>query len=280
MSPFSAQTIAALTEVITGGSANTGTPVIGLYRTGTDLVNFFRHLGHTISIGSRVPSVRLLLDELHARTDGETVLTRIIEQVADPRDFLDDPDRHATVLEYLNRRLALDGFEVRTAGGRAKLVRVNADAAAVCDLRARIEAHDLDSVRLDFERALAEGDPEDAITAACSMVESVCKCLLDLMEKPYPTDKSISPLAKEVSRHLNLSPDREVPNDIKQILGGLANVAGGIGALRTHAGDAHGRGRGTPRVDARVARLAVHSASTLALFLIETWQMRTERSGE
>lgn len=73
-----------------------------------------------------------------------------------------------------------------------------------------------------------------------------------------------------------MSLDREVPHYIKQILGGLANVAGGIGALRTHAGDAHGRGRGTPRVDARVSRLAVHSASTLALFLIETWQKRTE----
>jgi hypothetical protein len=279
LSPFSTQTIAALAEVITGGSANTNTPVVGIYRTGTDLIDFFRHLGHTINIGSRVPSVRLYLDELHARPDGEAALARVIEQAADPRDFLDHPDRHTAVVEYLNRRLALDGFELRTVGVRVKLVRVNADAAAVCDLRARIEAHDLDSVRLDFERALTGGDPEDAITAACSMVESVCKCLLDLMGKPYPADKSIAPLAKEVSRHLNLSPDREVPNDIKQILGGLASVVGGIGALRTHAGDAHGRGQGTPRVDARVARLAVHSASTLALFLIETWQKRREGGG-
>lgn len=274
MSPFSNQTISALTEVVTG-SANSATPAVGLYRTGSDLVTFFRHLGHPISIGSRVPSVRQLLDELHARPDGEAALARVIEQAADPRDFLDAPDRHAAVVEYLNRRLALDGFELRTAGGRAKLVRVNADAAAVRDLRARIEAHDLDSVRLDFERALAEGDPEDAITAACSMVEGVCKCLLDLLGKPYPADKSILPLAREVSRHLSLSPERDVPADIKQILGGLASVAGGIGSLRTHAGDAHGRGRGAPRVDARVARLAVHAASTLALFLIETWQARS-----
>ena len=75
---------------------------------------------------------------------------------------------------------------------------------------------------------------------------------------------------------MNLSPEREATADIKQILGGLGNVAGGIGALRTHAGDAHGRGQGTPRVDERVARRAVHAASTLALFLIETWQKRRE----
>ena len=30
----------------------------------------------------------------------------------------------------------------------------------------------------------------------------------------------------------------------------------------------------------RTARIAVHSASTLALFLIETWQKSSERSGE
>jgi hypothetical protein len=81
-----------------------------------------------------------------------------------------------------------------------------------------------------------------------------------------------------VSRHLNLSPERtDISPDIKQILGGLASVCGGIGALRTHAGDAHGRGKGTAQVDARIARLAVHAASTISLFLIETWQRTTEK---
>jgi hypothetical protein len=45
-------------------------------------------------------------------------------------------------------------------------------------------------------------------------------------------------------------------------------------SLRTHAGDAHGRERGHSRVDERIARLAIHSASTVSLFLIETWQKK------
>ena len=57
-----------------------------------------------------------------------------------------------------------------------------------------------------------------------------------------------------------------------KILGGFSNVSSGIGSLRTHAGDAHGRGKKVARVDSRIARLAIHSASTVALFLIETWQ--------
>jgi hypothetical protein len=278
---FSHQTIAALTDAITGGPGYGGNPSssVGIYRTGTQLIEFFRALGLELQVSSRVPSVRQLLDEVNCRPDGLAVLTRVVEPVTDPREYLAEPDRLAVVVSYLNRRLALDGYELRPAGQRHRLVRVAADATAASALRAKIEAFDLDSVQRDFDRALTEGDPEDAITGACSMVESVCKCLLDLMGKPYPAREDVQGLVREVSKHLNLSPDRaDVTPDVKQILGGLANVAGGIGALRTHGGDAHGHGKGTAPVDCRLARLAVHAAATLSLFLIETWQRKAAKS--
>ncbi|BDA85486.1 hypothetical protein Sa4125_30280 [Aureimonas sp. SA4125] len=64
----------------------------------------------------------------------------------------------------------------------------------------------------------------------------------------------------------------EIAEDVRAILGNLAATVGGIGALRTHGGDAHGRERGAKRINARIARLAIHSAGALTLFLIETWQ--------
>ena len=48
----------------------------------------------------------------------------------------------------------------------------------------------------------------------------------------------------------------------------------GVGALRTHAGDAHGRERGFRRIDPRIARLSIYSASAVILFLIETWEKK------
>jgi hypothetical protein len=91
----------------------------------------------------------------------------------------------------------------------------------------------------------------------------------------YPNNQDISGLIWEVQRHLNLSPAQpNLQQDLRQILGGLTSVAGGIGALRTHTGDAHGRGIGVTQASPRLARLAIHAASTLALFLIETWQER------
>lgn len=140
---------------------------------------------------------------------------------------------------------------------------------------------DLDTVRLDLDRALksAADDPEDAMTSACSMVESVCRSILIELGLALPAQKDLKSLYKAVREPLGLSPNKsdthpEIADDVRKILSGLSTVVEGIAALRTHGGDAHGRERGRPRVDYRIAALAIHSASSLALFLIETWQRK------
>jgi hypothetical protein len=151
-------------------------------------------------------------------------------------------------------------------------------------LATKVVNFNFDTVQRDIERALqsADDDPEDAVTAACSLIESVCRSILIELSLPLPDKKDVEGLIRAVQEPLALSPARsdlppEIAGDIKQILGGLTSVAKGVGALRTHAGDAHGRERGFARIDARVARLAIHSASTLALFLIETWEKKFMR---
>ncbi|MFZ1566441.1 abortive infection family protein, partial [Sphingorhabdus sp.] len=110
-------------------------------------------------------------------------------------------------------------------------------------------------------------------------VESVCRSILVELGEPLPAKKDVQGLYNAVKRPLGLSPERtdlatEIAFDVRTILGGLNTIVNGIGALRTHAGDAHGREKGFIRIDGRVASLALHSASTVALFLIETWQKK------
>jgi hypothetical protein len=62
------------------------------------------------------------------------------------------------------------------------------------------------------------------------------------------------------------------------VLGGLTSVAKGIGALCTHGGDAHGREKGYRRIDSRIARFGINAASSIALFLIETWERQQHRA--
>lgn len=148
-------------------------------------------------------------------------------------------------------------------------------------LSGKAEYVSFDTVARDLDRALqsAKDDPEDAVTAACSTVESVCRSILVELNEPLPDKKDVKALFNAVRKPLALSPDRPdleplIADDVRKILGGIATVVEGIGALRTHGGDAHGRERGYARIDERIAKLATHSASTITLFLIETWERK------
>ncbi|XDA98691.1 abortive infection family protein [Sulfitobacter sp. LCG007] len=139
----------------------------------------------------------------------------------------------------------------------------------------------LDSLDREVRRAQenVEKDPEAAVTAACSMLESVCRSILVSREIDLPKQLDIKTLYKEVREPLGLSPakagiDTEVEADVRTILSALGNSIQGIGALRSHSGTAHGRERGFRRLDPRIARLAVNSSFAVALFLIETWEKR------
>ena len=287
MKKLSIQTITALTDVVTGGPGGSTELPIGLYRSGPELERFFGALDLELHVGSRVPSVRDLLLQVNNHGNGPAKIVEVIEAAADPRDFLDEPERLGAVVEYLNKRLKFDGYQLQLVGNLHRVVSVATNAVASAALQEAVDDLNLDSVRRDFDQALNQADstPEGAITAACSTVESVCKCLLDEMNLPYPSKQDIKGLVAEVGKHLNLSPGRkdlppEIEQDIRQILGGLVSVTGGIGALRTHAGDAHGRGKVRVAVDGRTARLAIHAASTVSLFFIETWQKRHKGSGQ
>jgi hypothetical protein len=165
----------------------------------------------------------------------------------------------------------------------AVIARLESDQGSrvLSKLSGTAEIVSFDAVSPDLERALegAQRDPESAVTSACSTVESVCRSILIELGEDLPAKKDIKGVFNAVKRPLGLSPDRpdidpQIADDVRKVLGGLATVVEGIGALRTHGGDAHGRERGYARMDSRIAGLAIHSASTVALFLIETWQRK------
>jgi hypothetical protein len=231
--------------------------------------------------GSHVPALTDCLISLNQREDAAKELTRVIEAAADPRDFVHDPERHEVVVKHLNQFLAYDGFELHRQGSGIRLVEAGRSTPVLERLSATVETISFDTVKRDIDRALSSlrEDPEDAVTAACATVESVCRSILIELNQPLPEKKDLSGLYRAVRKHLGLNPgdiavDAAIAADVRDILSGLITVMNGIGALRTHGGDAHGRERGYARIDSRIASLAVHASSTVALFLIETWQRK------
>lgn len=286
---FSPFVIKALVDTITGGAGNDNAPAIGIYRSGPKIEQFFLDCGldMRIGVGSRVPATTDFLRKTanHYDGNGDTHIARIIERVCDPRDYLAEPDKAVAVREHLNKALASDGLAVVIVGGKALLTERRGSGTIVEPFIQKVATLDFDTVQMEIARALPnlEDDPEDAVTAACSLIEAVCRSILVELKLPLPAKKDIDGLIRAVQEPLGLSPGRsdlppEVEADVRQTLSGLTSVAKGIGALRTHGGDAHGREKGFRRIDARIARLALNAASSLALFLIESWERKEHRS--
>jgi hypothetical protein len=123
-------------------------------------------------------------------------------------------------------------------------------------------------------------DPEGAITAARSLLESVCKTVLEDLDVEYDDRNDDLPkLYKRVSGALGLAPSDYTEEAFKAILGGCTTVVNNLGAIRNRASDAHGQGRKSYRPLSRHAALAVNLAGSMALFLMETLEARTADAG-
>lgn len=288
-SRFSPYVINALVDTITGGGGHDQTQPIGIYRSGPKIEKFFLDCGLDMRIGSssRVPATTDFIRQTanHFDGQGDIYMARLIQRVCDPREYLGQPDKAQAVRDHLNQALAPDGVAVVVVEGKAVITERQSSGMIVEPFIKKVVTLDFDTVQMEIARALPnlQDDPEDAVTAACSLIEAVCRSILIELRLPLPPKKDIDGLLRAVQEPLGLSPGRtdlpaEIEGDIRQILSGLTSVAKGVGALRTHGGDAHGREKGFRRIDPRIARLAINAASSLALFLIETWERKESRA--
>lgn len=118
-------------------------------------------------------------------------------------------------------------------------------------------------------------DPDGAITAARTLLESLCKLVIDGSGQSYSEKDDLPKLYHQAALILNLAPSQHTEEIFKTILGGCQQVVNGLGTLRNKIGDAHGYGEKSPtRPGPRHAALAVNLAGSMATFMVETWKSR------
>ncbi|MEO3691001.1 abortive infection family protein [Roseateles paludis] len=141
-----------------------------------------------------------------------------------------------------------------------------------------LEKFDSAHVQAAWSKALDRraSDPEGAITIARTLLESVCKHILEEAEVPYEDSPDITKLYKQTAEHLNLAPSQHTEAVFKQILGGCTAVVEGLGALRNRLSDSHGKGKAGVKPAPRHAELAVNLAGALAVYLLATKNARNE----
>ncbi len=116
-------------------------------------------------------------------------------------------------------------------------------------------------------------DPEGAITSARTLLETVCKFVLDELQVGYEPTDDLPKLYGKAAKGLNLAPQQHEEELFRKILGGCHAIVEGLGALRNKLGDSHGHPRRV-RPAPRHAALAVNLAGATAVFLIETLESR------
>lgn len=142
-----------------------------------------------------------------------------------------------------------------------------------------IKGRDIPAIEAEFLRATSkvESEPREAVSAACNILESLFKTYISDEGLEMPQKQDLQNVWKVVRADLGFDASLVQDNDLKKILSGVLSVVDGIGAFRTHASSAHGQGRKVYNIKPRHARLAVNSAHSLAMFILETWD---ERAGK
>ena len=227
--------------------------------------------------GNCVVKCQEWLKRMHTEVANPTaVLGKVLEEFMEVDGSYGNGGSQSDPRKKIADVLGRFGLSCHTGG----LILGAASALPTKSLKQVLQDRDLAGVDKEFERALAnvEKDPPAAITAACSILESLFKVYIEDNAIEMPSDQSLKPLWRAASKHLGLDPSAIEDDDVKKVLSGLNSVVDGIGSLRTHAGSAHGHGRRPSQIHARHSRLAIHSSHTLVGFFIETWDQRKRKA--
>jgi hypothetical protein len=138
----------------------------------------------------------------------------------------------------------------------------------VTDILKRINT---DTVRQVWERAQGRrvADPDGAITLARTLIETVCKHILDAKQILYNDGDDLTKLYRLTAEAIQISPSTATDDAFRRVFGGCSSIVESLGTIRNRIGDAHGRGVGASTVEPRYARLAVNLAGAMATFLVE-----------
>ncbi|MCK5296248.1 MAG: abortive infection family protein [Alphaproteobacteria bacterium] len=255
-----------------------------IYSTGivsSQLIAFFNQYGLNKTQVVMLSSKRLFARECLTELNGNPELKECIIDLLKQLHF----DERNKVLEKLNRALKYDGFEAIDDGNSIEIEPIikNSGQAHLNAIGERAEILSHASLQAEIRRIeqSLHNDPSLAIGSAKEMIESVCKAILEKFGDEDISSNELPKLVKKTCTKLKLIPE-DIPNSvrgankIKIILSNLAAIAQQTAELRNLYGSGHGKTGSHRGLSPRHARLVSGAASTLALFLLETYEDQCE----
>jgi integrase len=117
-------------------------------------------------------------------------------------------------------------------------------------------------------------EPEAAVTSARTLLETVCKHILDAARCEFREGAPLPQLYAQTAKVLDMAPSQQLAPLFNKIFTACADVIDGIGRLRNELSDSHGRGPFGDMPDWRHAELAVNLSGAMATYLAAVWKAR------
>jgi hypothetical protein len=187
-----------------------------------------------------------------------------------------------TLLAIFNPHLRVDGWEIaeetRISGkpifAARKLVLDVAPVATAKALAQELNAEYLTQQINRMQSGIAK-DPELAIGSAKEFIETICKAILKQRKITPATGMDFPALVRFTVKQLQLVPDHlaakaGAAKTITTLLNNLASTGTALAELRNPYGTGHGKDISYQGLEEHHARLAVHVATAIGIFLFET----------
>jgi len=196
-----------------------------------------------------------------------------------------DDEEVKFLLEMFNANLTSDDWEIVATtfisgksvfSARRKLTDINHSINGIREIAKGLNADYINQQMTRMQSSI-DTDPELAIGTAKELIETCCKTILSEKGIAFNGGIDLPKLMRLTQEQLNLLPeqfDEDVKGvqAIKRVLGSFANVTQGMAELRTLYGTGHGKNGKSKAMEPRHAKLAVGAATTLAIFLFETFR--------
>src|ERR1051326_1019826 len=228
---------------------------------------------------SPAEDVAVLEDHLHGVARGEyadeaeyqRVRERLLSLPVAPAFLRACPSYERLRVQFLKVAKGEGSYAARDGWARAQMAELNSQASGLAyassppkvhEVFERVDHHWVQQHWKDAREFLGTRDAQ-AVGAARSMLESVCKAILTEHGIARGESWDVKRLMTETRRVLGL----QGVDPLAQMMDGLAATMRAMARIRAKAGADHGLGPEEEGVDAEVAELFVNTAGAIAVFL-------------
>lgn len=135
---------------------------------------------------------------------------------------------------------------------------------------------DIPHIKSAWEKAIDRrlNDPDGALTAARTLIETVCKHILTKLNIEFSENDDINNLYSLTSKALEISASQNIDKESKKVFGNINAIVSGVAFFRNKLGDAHGQNGENELLLNELSELSVNLAGSICIFLIKAFEKK------